>query len=665
MFDGQRIFRVVTFLAACCGLLFVVGLPLLVAGGDLSSVHQAAAVLFVSFAFIPTALILIFSNQRLRLAAALLAAALAVDLVFFLKAARGVQARLAEDCTLGLCLVDSQSSRHAIFGFAEFVTALALLVVLYTITDVRTRFRIRIAPLPLYLLSFVALTAIGFAALFSDVWFAHGWPIPRFAADQLIWQSVLGALFLVVVVAWLWFAFLRPSVFGKRNFHQFTNALYRVILRGSESELATIDDEVTYSARPIVQLAREDYPRLPRDQTETEERRLPNAYDYAHDLILLIANRKFCRAVATTSPATAIAFFEEAIYAEKLHIPLGLFGANVVTEALRNKDSILYHEDEGFYSGLIGYIQPFSKAIFGNFPLVEALAGDYPSPLDISVDLQFSWDADQVETYCRCALVMLDGYFEAGRWYEHSYALVRTLKVIESAPRDVYKLNDQTAIYSNDIFKRLSAIVDFAKEAIEHAGKYPELPFVLRRRGDHKPWHNDFFDNMAELMFEVIFDASAVRAPVDTCWSVQHNAVWGDFFSLGGDGRAWKTVRFKLRRLLYDEVRRMEQYPNYKSAKILGICLNVLGLTLPEKKRAFRSDEYALKKAILAWTKKHYLRLVEVQPEVAAACLAGTVTFDADNARLVKTYVKGLRLEAPKEYLELQKELCNNHAANA
>jgi hypothetical protein len=198
---------------------------------------------------------------------------------------------------------------------------------------------------------------------------------------------------------------------------------------------------------------------------------------------------------------------------------------------------------------------------------------------------------------------MLDGYFEAGRWYEHSYALVRTLKVIESAPREVHKLNNQTAIYNNDIFKRLNAAVDFAKEAIEHAGKYPDLPFVLRRRADNKRRYDDFFDNMAELMFEIIFDASTVRAPTDTCWSVQHNAVWSYFFNSGED-RAWKAVRFKLRRLLYDEVRRMEQYPNYKSAKILGICLNVLGLTLPEQKRALREDEYALKKAILGWTKK-------------------------------------------------------------
>lgn len=146
-----------------------------------------------------------------------------------------------------------------------------------------------------------------------------------------------------------------------------------------------------------------------------------------------MGNRKFCRSIAAASPVTAIAFFEEAVAADKLHVPLGTFGSNVVTEALLNKDSILYHEDAGYFSGLIGYIRPFSKAVFGNFPLVEALAGDDHSPLDVSLDLRQSWDARQLKAYCRCTLVMLDGYFEARDWYQHSYAVHRALDIIQSA----------------------------------------------------------------------------------------------------------------------------------------------------------------------------------------------------------------------------------------
>ena len=39
---------------------------------------------------------------------------------------------------------------------------------------------------------------------------------------------------------------------------------------------------------------------------------------------------------------------------EKYRISIGQFAANLSTEALINQDFMLYHEDEGYYSGLIG-----------------------------------------------------------------------------------------------------------------------------------------------------------------------------------------------------------------------------------------------------------------------------------------------------------------------
>src|SRR5262245_42580689 len=158
-----------------------------------------------------------------------------VDLILHLKLAWGLSATLPAECPLGLCLVAPERAEQPIFGFAEFVTALALLVVLYTVTDVRIRFRILIAPVPLYLVTLVLLTFIGVGKLLADFWFAHEWPLPEVLANQVLWQSVFGLLFLFVVVSWLWFAFLRPPVFGKRNFRRFAHSLYRYILRGSDS----------------------------------------------------------------------------------------------------------------------------------------------------------------------------------------------------------------------------------------------------------------------------------------------------------------------------------------------------------------------------------------------------------------------------------------------
>lgn len=216
----------------------------------------------------------------------------------------------------------------------------------------------------------------------------------------------------------------------------------------------------------------------------------------------------------------------------------------------------------------------------------------------------------------------------------------------------LYKLNDMPSdYYSTDIFKRLRTSVKFVKDAIDLIGKQQNLPSTtLRIRGDHG--HKDFYDYIADLMFEIIFSAASVTAPPDKCWSIHHNTVWGEFFGLSGKGKAWKIIHFKLRRLLYDEILRLEKFPNYKSSKILGFCLNVMGLKIG-KKKGYDSDYYPLHKAVLAWTRRNYLRLRNIQPEVANSCLIGSISFNEQGTRLVKTYAKGLNLEAPKEYLEL------------
>ena len=53
-----------------------------------------------------------------------------------------------EQTFLGMCLVATGQQDAGIFGFAEFVQAFALFVLVYTVTDTRYRFRISVAPIP-------------------------------------------------------------------------------------------------------------------------------------------------------------------------------------------------------------------------------------------------------------------------------------------------------------------------------------------------------------------------------------------------------------------------------------------------------------------------------------------------------------------------------------
>jgi hypothetical protein len=71
-----------------------------------------------------------------------------------------------ETCYWMFCFVPPmKNASNTIFGFSEFMTALALLVVLYTIADVRCKLWIAISPGGGHRLTFVLITIIGVGTL--------------------------------------------------------------------------------------------------------------------------------------------------------------------------------------------------------------------------------------------------------------------------------------------------------------------------------------------------------------------------------------------------------------------------------------------------------------------------------------------------------------------
>ena len=159
-------------------------------------------------------------------------------------------------CIWKVCFIPLDANGPKFFGFSEFLAGLALMVLAWTIADIRYRFRIRTAPLPLQELTFAMVAAVGILTLLTDLWRAEQWLVPQGnILTPAIWQAILGGVFLFTFLTWAWFAFIQPPIYGKINFKRYTYALYRVILKGSPSELAIIADEFTYSAKSLIHFA--------------------------------------------------------------------------------------------------------------------------------------------------------------------------------------------------------------------------------------------------------------------------------------------------------------------------------------------------------------------------------------------------------------------------
>lgn len=566
--------------------------------------------------------------------------------------ALSIAAMATETCIHGICFYALGPNGPKFFGFAEYLAAMALLVLAWTIADARYQFRIATAPLPLQRIAFVNVALVGVLSLMTDLWRVQGWLVPVGGPlTPAIWQGLLGLTFLLTFLGWAWFAFVQPPRFGPLNAERYIRAVYRAILRGSSDELAVISDEIAHSASRLIKYAPSTHSRWKKSRTLPggAEPPLRKVEGYANDLLLLIADRRFCRSVVAKSPVLALAVFREIALQKKNDVAIGTFTRNIVAEALLNTDSFLFHETEGYQVGLLGHHKPLSQAIFGDYAMLAGIG----TALDADLGDSFSWNSGTWVAFLRAARVAIKAYVEAG-FPSNTTVLFRLYSRLEFAALDIYQIDgSKTLDWRSGPYATLRALVDFLKDSIEILSKKP-VPknMELRRRERYGPGHS-VYDMVAEGIFNVIFCAASVRSPISTCWTIQHNTIWSALFeSFAEKTEAGAFVRHKVRRLIYNEIKEMERFPNFKGAKFLAFCLNVMGLKFD---RPSIDKEYRpLHRAVITWTRRNYESLRAANLEVAEACLVDGMSYDPQNLRLVRTYpAGGLRREPSYVYLDV------------
>src|SRR5256885_2190738 len=144
------------------------------------------------------------------------------------------------------------------------------------------------------------------------------------------------------------------------------------------------------------------------------------------------------------------------------------------------------------------------------------LVEEKPSMLDPGYFESRNWKADQWAADCRVGLTGLRAFAERGLWWGEGSPFHSAPARVKDAVSDLYRLNGLTGpSWDDDTQARLRVVVDFIKDALkilEEAG-VPEG--MARRVRDRFSPAATFYDELAELMAEVIYAASAVTSPRD------------------------------------------------------------------------------------------------------------------------------------------------------
>ncbi len=373
---------------------------------------------------------------------------------------------LNKSCPEIVCFIALDPAAPAFFGFSEYLAGLALMVIAWMIADMRYRFRLRATPFPLLPVSFYLVLSLGILTLTTDLWRAEGWRVPHLPVfTPGSWQGFLGALLLLTFLSWAWVALIRPPVYGRWNAKQYAYALYDVILKGSPGDLAIIADELRRSAPALVT----SWARPARKSwfwpwaKESNDGKPPPVAAYANDLLLLIADKKFCRAMVAHSPVTAQVLFHTISEERAYDAPVEAFARNFVEAAFEDPDSFIYHESSRYESGLLGYHQPITQALFGDAEVVERVG----TLLDVDYKVRDTWGPEQWEAYCRVCLIALEATITQRGIWAVSTAVNRFLGKIRDATRGLHTINKTTGLnWNTGPQANLYAVTHFIREAV-------------------------------------------------------------------------------------------------------------------------------------------------------------------------------------------------------
>lgn len=543
-----------------------------------------------------------------------------------------------------------------LLDISGFLAILAFSVAVFTLTSPRFQIRQATAIIsfrPLFFGTLLVSAAITFAIEACILYSAR---IPNFLNPNTI-NYLITASIAILILYWMKICFIRPPRFSRFTSKHFFHQTYLHIANGSKEEMLALAREIMREAPRLIRHT----PRTKRQYFEDDKPvKLTALQTHAHHLNSLLSDTRFCDAIAKEIPSFPAHMVEVAIELERYDAPIHLMVKRTVIAMLSNSGSALFVENEWLGQGFIGNTKPITRSIFGNWYLLESYEFALEAPLNLYHPYARSWDTDTWRVYFGIAREYVRGLTSSGRANWDSPGIHHILQATEKAYEQLGNLKSYEDTFSpyNPTWQAKEAnefIKDLVKAFDESNG------WVGFERRDDFRYGRDLSSKLAALLFDTIFKAAQVNTKEFRMWDIQHNTVWSPIgMNEVKDTQIMKMARRKLRRMIWKEIVRMDDFPNYKGAAYVRFCLNVLGFYDESVHRndPLERDSWPLAKVVAGWVKKNYQTIAISHQPVAEAMLPANIEYDRDTQSLVRTHddtltgvphLKSFALDPPRE----------------
>lgn len=541
-------------------------------------------------------------------------------------------------------LTPIDASAPKFFGFSEFLTSLALMVLAWTTTDVRYRFRIDCAPIPLKGITFGVVVIVGMLTLLTDLWRAEKWLFPTSIPLTIgCWQAIMGGALLLTFLVWAGFAFLFPAIYSKCNSEKFYHTLYLYIMNGSPNELAVIADEIIYSIKNIIHYATDK-----NTEPNHKNKKILDAAKYANNILTLIASRKFCRAVINNSNTTALMLFQEILRTKKYHIPIGFFTNSLVCEAIENENSFLYQETNSTDSGLIGFHKPLSQALFSNYEMTNEIE----TTLTLETLDGNKWNNRQLEAYLRIVLITLES-FTPEKHGTFSSVLSHALWNIIRSTDNIYTINSpQNYPEQNTQFERFRIVGKFIDDGIISINKKILPEHIDSHIDTESIKHNiDIYGHISILMFNLIMKTSNITHPYWRTKLEVEIMSHASLFKLEKERNAKMVVQRKFTRLLLNNMNKLKKESIHEPARIVNTLLSIIATSTLEDIDNVRDS--LLSRLVVRWVKNNYDFIYMRNREIAEQCLGENMEYDRETSGSIIIYSRLQKSEKRRIFIKV------------
>ena len=282
---------------------------------------------------------------------------------------------------------------ESFFGFSEFLTGLALLMIVWSTTEYKYRFRLYISRLSKNAL-FVMTIAVGLVTLGCDFVASLG-VITHLT--QFVIQLICALCLFSFVMYWVKNVFLSPPVFNESNCEKFATEFVFVCESGSDEELNFLAQEIIFSLPNIVHFAHK-YDFGKNEFTEVEKQ--------VYRIISRMSTERFCCAAVR-------GYFGRVLFGclkaeKKFNVGLETFAENYITELLRWDGSFIFRESDS-RNAYLWARQPCITEIYGSKDLLVGMNGLIRPDYSLTRD----WNYKQVHAYVAILTKAFDACYGA------------------------------------------------------------------------------------------------------------------------------------------------------------------------------------------------------------------------------------------------------------